>query len=406
MRTVTTTPFGRRPVTAGLLAHQAVAQAPASVPDINKWDILRALSVARECYGISDRALAVLQVLLSFHGDDDLSASKPTIVFASNAAICRRAYGMPESTLRRHIAALVDSGLILRHDSPNGKRYARRDSNGDITRAFGFDLRPLLILAPDIAHKAAEMSEQIAKLNQLREEVSLMLRDAVKLILYAQHSGQGGHWDALDDRAQLARRFLRRKLTIDQVSQLHSDLTDMLNDIRSRIDQQVPHPCAETRETANDIEITQDQPVDNITTNTQQTDKKSQEMSGNHAENERHYQSSKTKQFDSEKIPLRLVLETCTDVLPYADGPVRDWNDLVQMMTKLAPMTGIDANGWAEACRTMGPKSAAATLAAMVQRIGDISSPGAYLRSLSRKSAEGRFSPIPMLVALGHKAAA
>ena len=36
-----------------------------------------------------------------------------------------RANGMPPTTLRRHLAVLVDCGLIVRRDSPNGKRFAR-----------------------------------------------------------------------------------------------------------------------------------------------------------------------------------------------------------------------------------------------------------------------------------------
>ncbi len=53
--------------------------------------------------------------------------------------------GMPASTLRRHLAVLVDAGLIVRRDSPNGKRYARKNRAGAIELAFGFDLSPLVV---------------------------------------------------------------------------------------------------------------------------------------------------------------------------------------------------------------------------------------------------------------------
>ncbi|WP_244604546.1 MULTISPECIES: helix-turn-helix domain-containing protein [Mesorhizobium] len=32
---------------------------------------------------------------------------------------------MPQTTLRRHLAVLVECGLIIRRDTPNGKRHAR-----------------------------------------------------------------------------------------------------------------------------------------------------------------------------------------------------------------------------------------------------------------------------------------
>ena len=46
--------------------------------------------------------------------------------FPSNNKLRSRAYGMSEPTLRRHLASLVKAGLLIRRDSPNGKRYARR----------------------------------------------------------------------------------------------------------------------------------------------------------------------------------------------------------------------------------------------------------------------------------------
>ena len=60
--------------------------------------------------------LAVLSALLSFHRGKELADDDALIVFPSNAALSERAHGMAESTLRRHLAALVRAGLILRRD--------------------------------------------------------------------------------------------------------------------------------------------------------------------------------------------------------------------------------------------------------------------------------------------------
>jgi hypothetical protein len=46
------------------------------------------------------------------------------IVFPSNRVLAFRADKMKEPTLRRHLQKLVEAGLIIRRDSPNGKRYA------------------------------------------------------------------------------------------------------------------------------------------------------------------------------------------------------------------------------------------------------------------------------------------
>ena len=112
------------------MKHQAQAAPDQRDIAISKWDVLRELAVARQTFALSDRDITVLQALLSFHPATELDLSGPCpVVYPSNKSICERLNGMPCSTMRRHIARLVQSGLILRRDSPNGKRYARRYGN-------------------------------------------------------------------------------------------------------------------------------------------------------------------------------------------------------------------------------------------------------------------------------------
>lgn len=373
MRTVTTTPFGARPVTACLMEHQRIAHADAPVSEVDKWDVFDALTMIAGQFGLSDRTLGVLRVLLSFHPDRTLRAGQPMVVFASNRALCERAHGMPESTLRRHLAALVDAGMILRHDSPNGKRFARRGQGGQITRAFGFDLRPLLARSVDIRERAAQDAVRRERIALLREDISLMLRDAVKLVLFAQE--QGLNCDALDDRARLARRALRRKLDEDQLTAVKSQLAELLDDIHASLGVEKPADTSPETET------------------------ESAEMSGNAVQIERHYQRSEKEPADKNPPPLQTVVAACPDVHPYLDR-LRDWTDFVEAMCRVAPMTGIDTRTWADACRIMGPENAATTVAIIVQRIGSIAKPGAYLRSLTKKAGEGDYTPLPLLNAM------
>src|SRR4051794_25904997 len=137
-----TTPFGRRPLTLAQVCAQGLARDRPAQATAHKWTVFRALCAARRRLGLSERTLAVLDALLSFHPETALSGGN-LVVFPSNAQLCLRAHGMAASTLRRHLAALVESGIVLRRDSPNGKRYARKGAGGEIERAFGFDLGPL-----------------------------------------------------------------------------------------------------------------------------------------------------------------------------------------------------------------------------------------------------------------------
>lgn len=60
--------------------------------------------------GIQSNSLAVLDALLSFYPENDLRQDVPLIVFPSNAQLSLRAHGMAGSTLRRHLAVLVEAG--------------------------------------------------------------------------------------------------------------------------------------------------------------------------------------------------------------------------------------------------------------------------------------------------------
>ncbi len=377
MQQMTTTPFGRRPVTAALIEHVQAARAPAPLPQADKWEIFRALCTARRAFGVSDRDLTVLNALISFHPGDTLSDDENLVVFPSNRALAERAHGMAESTLRRHLAALVAAGLILRHDSPNGKRYAARGPDGQIARAFGLDLRPLLVQAREIAAAAAHARAEAEQLRRLREEVVLMKRDAIKLVEYGREHRPDADWSDIQARLTAVQKQMRRKMSLEALSMLAGELRALHDAVHELLNTRI--------------------------------------LSGNDVQNERHYHNSKPDNLESESKekqqchsphpahavpPLELVLKACPDILPYTDAPPRHWHQLVSLAGFLHGMMGISKNAWDEAQSLMGPEVAAVAVAGIMQRISDIRSPGGYLRALSRKAAAGSFSPGPMIMAL------
>ncbi len=129
-----TTPFGRRPLTYAMLKDQMVSAEIEEGARADKWKLYRALCEARERLGVTDRALAILNALLSFYPKNELAAEDTMIVFPSNAQLSLRAHGMAEQTIRRHLASLIEAGLLTRRDSANGKRFVRRDGKGRSTR--------------------------------------------------------------------------------------------------------------------------------------------------------------------------------------------------------------------------------------------------------------------------------
>src|ERR1700754_147201 len=101
-----TTPFGRGSMSLAMLANQVASHEIEADKSIDKWKLYRALCEAKPLLGISDRALSVLNALLSFHPRNELSEEHGLIVFPSNAQLSLRAHGMAEQTIRRHLSAL------------------------------------------------------------------------------------------------------------------------------------------------------------------------------------------------------------------------------------------------------------------------------------------------------------
>ena len=383
------TPF-RRAVDAAVLAQAARAEQPLPQIKASKWDILRNLTQARRTYQLSDRALAVLQALLSFHPDTELSAdSRNLVVFPSNAALCTRLGGMACSTMRRHLGDLVRAGIIGRRDSPNGKRFAR--THGDDVEAYGFDLSPLLRQAEAIHAHAQEVSALQEQMRRLRLTVSVMRRDLAALASFAAEEGADAVvcQQAAETAAQTA-SLLRRKLTLTDLKDLEADVAASLTALRQILEQ--------------------------IANN----------MSTSDANNEQHLHNSNTETLESEPclenqeeqaargemedcrrektpIPLGMVMRLCGEIQSYASGAIRNWSDFGRLCDEVRPMMGISQDAWQEAQQQMGRAEASVVLAAMLERFSEIRSPGGYLRALARKAAEGAFSSGPMVMALHHR---
>ncbi|PQV55429.1 replication initiation protein RepC [Defluviimonas denitrificans] len=364
---------------------------------VNKWELLRELSKAQVAFEVSERDLTVLQGLLSFFPNDALGGNAEMVVFPSNKAICERLNGMPASTMRRHLARLVEAGLLMRRDSPNGKRYVRK--TGEERVAFGFDLSPLYCRSEEIARAAEAVREAEERIRRLREIVSLMRRDLAALADFGEEIQPGfGFWDELRDTAALTARALRRKLSLADLAACRDELEALLDKARNLID-----------------------------------GPETEEMNTNDDRFERHYHNSNTDPIDLEpalekggaaagapdedteapgaeveeaetrslpKIPLHLVIAACPSLKTFYQGDIRHWHQLFDAACHVRPAMGISASAWEEAQRFMGPEQASIVLAAILERFSDIRSPGGYLRALTSKAAAGEFSCGPMVMAL------
>ncbi|PZM16502.1 plasmid replication protein RepC [Rhizobium tubonense] len=386
-----TTPFGRRPMTLGMLTNQLNAREMTPTKSVDKWKLFRSLCEARKVIGVSDRALAVLNALLSFYPKTELSDENGLVVFPSNTQLSLRTHGMADTTLRRHLAALVDAGLIFRKDSPNGKRYARKGRGGAISVAFGFSLAPLLARAQQIEQLAAEMVAQRQLDKHLKEQVSLCRRDIAKLIEAARHEGIAGDWQDVQLQFDALTVALPR-------SPQTAELSSLLNNLEAFRDEIVK--CLETyvnasNESANDSHI-------GGHIQSSDTNPISESERGVPTGAEPHDPAIKPKSLPlSKAYSLDMVLQACPEIAMYGPtGSISSWRDLIVAGQVVRSTLAVSAAAYQKAYEVMGPENASTVIACILERVDQISSPGGYLRDLTRKAESGAFSLGPMLMAL------
>ncbi|MCQ1773510.1 replication initiation protein RepC [Neorhizobium galegae] len=405
-----TTPFGRRAMSLGMLANQQLAEMIEPGITRNKWKLFRAVCEARPSLGVTDRALTVLDALLTFYPDDEISEARGLVVFPSNAQLSLRARGMTPATLRRHLAVLIDAGLILRKDSPNGKRYARRSRAGEINEAFGFSLAPLLARAAEIESLAAQVVADRELLRITRDRLTICRRDVAKLIAAAFDEGVPGDWGRILDMFRTLVGRIPRVPTIKTISPLLEEMVMLRSEIINLLEIRAKTQKIDARESQIErhkqnsnlkynyeseprFEITRDAPQPN------DREPRNEPPEGYRSRERGHNENVTPRSLQS--FPLGLVLQACPQIADYGPGGrIDNWRDLMAAAVVVRTMLGVSSSAYEEACMAMGWENAATVIACILERGGHINSAGGYLRDLTRRTERGEFAVGPMLMAL------
>ena len=177
---ISTTPFGRRSLTLAHVASQATAKA--RPPD--KAGTNGRFSGDLHGQGQDRRFRARV-------GGSRRAAELPSGDHAERRRPDRLSVQPAARPARpRHGAgdvAAASGGLgrlrpLIRRDSPNGKRFARKGRGGTIEMAFGFELSPLVARAEEFEAWAEDVQAEERALRLVRERITLCRRDIAKMI--------------------------------------------------------------------------------------------------------------------------------------------------------------------------------------------------------------------------------
>ncbi|TIR99516.1 MAG: replication initiation protein RepC, partial [Mesorhizobium sp.] len=333
---IATTPFGRRPMTLGLVSSQLTAKTVKHDATVSKWQAFRHIREAKDALGATDRALAILNALLTFHRGDELSAEGNLVVFPSNEQLIHRANGMSPATLRRHLAVLVSCGLVIRRDSPNGKRFARKGQGGEIEQAYGFDLSPILARAAEFKELADAVAAERKAFRLVKERLTICRRDVVKMIEAGINEDVPANWRTFQRRYEAIVGRLPRTAPRQVLEAIADELEDLWADVHQTLESFVESQDSNANESHSERHIQNSNPDFHSTDESEHGLGKIDEASGSAAKTDNVHSLPKRD------LPLGMVLDACPEIRNFArGGPIRTWRDFVAAADAARPSMGI-----------------------------------------------------------------
>jgi replication initiation protein RepC len=372
--------------------------------------------------GLKSQDLLLLDTFGAVTQSQDWEQGRRPIVWASNHFLMQQT-GFSLATLRRHVRKLCEVGVISMKDSPNGKRWGRRDADGVIVEAYGFDLAPMAARAEEFEALYAHLQAERALCATLRNAITVTRRMIRAKIEKALEAGLRGPWTNLQgafrelleslparsERAGGLESYLDRirafSASVETSFEMAFDWPAETDVTQASVVENRPQETRNMIPTSlkNDAHIlTTNEPI-SVTSNRFETkhaagvvpkDRKAEpDERSEGIDLDISWNTHETKR--SSDIDIPLLMASCPHFAEMArstQGFMRDWNDVHRAAAALRPMVGISEDAWSVANKVLGPAVAAASIALILDKSteGEIKSPGGYLRGLVERAQIGQ----------------
>jgi replication initiation protein RepC len=416
-------PTGFRRLTLSLLEATHAAEGFTGLPPgvSLPGQILAAFKAAATRLGLAPRLVHAIDWLFRFTQPQDWEEGARPIVWPS-AAMQREALGLSETQVKAINRALIEAGLITMQDSPNGKRYGKRDSEGRIVEAYGFDLSPLAARYAEFRQLATEAKAERAEMGQLRRRATIARKGIVQILETAAEQGfTGEEWMALRQDSHSLTRTLRRIETLEAMTFAVQRLERRQQEARERVENLLraaqptppesvdsdpkgaeyrPHQYTyKTNEDLNPDTVmadkgcspgsgTADAPPD--TAGARPDPQDSQPGTGGVA----HTSAVRTDSGPLMRLSIDELLQLAPRLRTYLTTPRPVWRDIVDAADWLRGELGISRPLWGEACVAMGQECAAVAVALVSAKPAEHfrTSPGGYFHGMVAKAKAGQLN--------------
>ena len=283
------------------------------------------------------------------------------MVYASNASLQARCDGIDERTLRRRLAHLCEVGLIVRHQSPNRKRYVVRGMQGEPVLSYGFDLSPLR----DNLNRIRAIGEEQRATDLQTKVLKALLRDRLYKL------AEAGFRPETDDlRVEALQKMLRRKTDVATLEAAIKALNSCIPALPEVIE----------------------------------IHKQSTDLTDSLGQNDRHIQSSnkeyieetsvaKTNQkierhAETTDVTLEECIEAARSAMEFAQAPPKTWTDVAKLTNQLAPAIGVQTGQLLRTREALGERGTCLAILGIVEAFARIKEPSRYLNTLITKASQ------------------
>ncbi|MBY5700704.1 plasmid replication protein RepC [Rhizobium leguminosarum] len=330
----------------------------------DKQKLFAAARIAANVHQLPTSARFVLDQLVGCYRGE--LVENRILVWPSNEFLMERT-GLSERAVRYALATLTKEGLIVAKDSANGKRFAQRSAQGQIIRAYGFDLSPLPEKLPELNERLAAIQERERERALAFDELTIHRRSAQEALrTLAEVDPDSDIADLMARALELSRVTPRRSATGSADS-----ARDAWHQLRME---------AEDRYYA----ATAGNPCRHEDKNTYAPDKSCNNRSGDVRVPERPIATADD------------LVKTCPDAMDFI-GQVRNDREFILAVGRMRGAFGVSPSAWVEAGREIGALGAAATLVYVIQLQArptpgaeQIKNAGGYFRVLVRLIKAGQ----------------
>jgi replication initiation protein RepC len=371
---------GVRRLTLAMRAETIKADGFAGLPrgTAKPFEILATFEQALPYLNLPSKTFLLVSFLVDLTRAIDWEETSRPIAWPSNDRLIEL-LGVSRQRLKALIRELCEAGMLVMRDSPTGKRFGRRDADGRIAEAYGFDLSRLAQREAEFKQIAADAAIERNRKKELRKCTTQLKRCVAQTV--DELDRQGDDRAALEELVRDAAALVKAAAACRSSDAL-APVVEALERLKAAADarleryQKPPKNAREGQQNLPHIEDT-NLTIFKIVDTTEPSKRSDVEP------------IATPRPQETLEITPRELVAIAPRIAPYlaTDCGPQAWPALVDAAYWLAAELGINRTLWARACELMGRYDTAVAVAIVSTRPTSYftSGPGGYFAGMVRK---------------------